>query len=52
LVPTQAIASYIRALIKLDPNLIILVSDHVPPLTRNDSYKDFRYLNTSTIART
>ena len=44
---TQAIASYIRALIKLDPeSLIILVSDHVPPLNEGtNSYKDFRYLN-------
>lgn len=44
---TQAIASYIRALIKLDPNsLIILVSDHVPPLDEGiQSYKDFRYLD-------
>jgi len=44
---TQAIASYIRALIKLDPkSLIILVSDHVPPLSEGrNSYKDFRYLD-------
>ena len=44
---TQAIASYIRALIKLDPqSLIILVSDHVPPLDEGTtSYKDFRYLD-------
>jgi hypothetical protein len=44
---TQAIAGYIRALIKLDPNsLIILVSDHVPPLDEGmQSYKDFRYLD-------
>ncbi len=44
---TQAIASYISALIKLDPNsLIILVSDHVPPLNQGmNSYKDFRYLD-------
>jgi phosphoglycerol transferase MdoB-like AlkP superfamily enzyme len=44
---TQAIASYIRALIKLDPkSLIILVSDHVPPLDEGiKSYKDFRYLD-------
>ncbi len=46
---TQAIASYIRALIKLDPNsLIILMSDHVPPLDEGvQSYKDFRYLDNS-----
>jgi phosphoglycerol transferase MdoB-like AlkP superfamily enzyme len=44
---TQAIAGYIRALIKLDPqSLIILVSDHVPPLNQGtNSYKDFRYLD-------
>jgi phosphoglycerol transferase MdoB-like AlkP superfamily enzyme len=44
---TQAIAAYVRGLIKLDPNsLIILVSDHVPPLDRGtSSYKDFRYLD-------
>jgi phosphoglycerol transferase MdoB-like AlkP superfamily enzyme len=44
---TQAIAAYVRGLIKLDPNsLIILVSDHVPPLDKGiDSYKDFRYLD-------
>ena len=44
---TQAIAAYVRALIKLDPNsLIILVSDHLPPLNEGmKSYKDFRYLN-------
>jgi len=44
---TQAIAAYVRGLIKLDPNsLIILVSDHVPPLDEGiDSYKNFRYLD-------
>jgi phosphoglycerol transferase MdoB-like AlkP superfamily enzyme len=44
---TQAIAAYVRGLIKLDPNsLIILVSDHVPPLDEGtDSYEDFRYLD-------
>jgi phosphoglycerol transferase MdoB-like AlkP superfamily enzyme len=44
---TQAIAHYVRALIKLDPNsLIVIVSDHLPPLGRGvNSYKDFRYLN-------
>ncbi|MGA3162421.1 MAG: sulfatase-like hydrolase/transferase [Terracidiphilus sp.] len=44
---TQAIAGYIRALIKLDPSsLIILVSDHVPPFDEGTkSYKDFRYLD-------
>ena len=44
---TQAIAAYVRGLIKLDPNsLIVLVSDHLPPLDEGTkSYKDFRYLN-------
>jgi len=44
---TQAIASYIRGLIKLDPkSLIILVSDHVPPLEEGiQSYKKFAYLD-------
>jgi hypothetical protein len=44
---TQAIASYIRALIKLDPkSLIILMSDHLPPFDEGTkSYKEFRYLD-------
>ena len=44
---TQAIAAYIRGLVKLDPNsLIILVSDHVPPLDEGTkSYADFHYLD-------
>lgn len=44
---TQAIASYIRGLIKLDPNsLIIMMADHVPGLDEGTkSYKDFRYLD-------
>lgn len=44
---TQAIAHYVRALIKLDPkSLIIVVSDHLPPLDRGvNSYKELRYLN-------
>jgi phosphoglycerol transferase MdoB-like AlkP superfamily enzyme len=44
---TQAIAAYIRRLIKLDPDsLIILVSDHLPGLDEGiKSYKDFRYLD-------
>jgi phosphoglycerol transferase MdoB-like AlkP superfamily enzyme len=44
---TQAIAAYIRGLIQLDPNsLIILVSDHVPGLDGGtNAYKDFRYLD-------
>jgi phosphoglycerol transferase MdoB-like AlkP superfamily enzyme len=44
---TQAIAHYVRALIKLDPkSLIIIVSDHLPPLDKGvNSYKELRYLN-------
>lgn len=44
---TQAIAKFVRSLIKLDPkSLIIIVSDHLPPLEQGvNSYKDFRYLN-------
>jgi phosphoglycerol transferase MdoB-like AlkP superfamily enzyme len=44
---TQAVAAYIRGLIQLDPNsLIVVVSDHVPPLNEGTkSYKDFRYLD-------
>lgn len=44
---TQAIAQYVRALTRLDPNsLIIIVSDHLPPLDRGTkSYADFRYLD-------
>lgn len=44
---TQAIAHYVRALIKLDPgSLIVIVSDHLPTLDRGvKSYKDFRYLD-------
>jgi len=44
---TQAIAKYVRGLIKLDPNsLIIIMSDHLPPLDEGvKSYKDFRYLD-------
>lgn len=44
---TQAIARYVRALMALDPKgLIIVVSDHLPPLDSGlKSYRDFRYLN-------
>jgi phosphoglycerol transferase MdoB-like AlkP superfamily enzyme len=44
---TQAIARYVRGLIKLDPkSLIIIVSDHLPPLEKGvNSYKDYRYLD-------
>ena len=46
---TQAIASYIRGLVQLDPkSMILLVSDHLPPLDEGTkSYKDFRYLDNS-----
>jgi phosphoglycerol transferase MdoB-like AlkP superfamily enzyme len=44
---TQAIADYVRGLIKLDPeSIIVIVSDHLPPLDRGiNSYKGLRYLN-------
>ena len=44
---TQALARYVRALIQLDPkSLIIVVSDHLPPLDRGTkSYAEFRYLD-------
>ncbi len=44
---TQAIARYVRALTKLDPkSLIIIVSDHLPPLDKGvNSYHEYRYLN-------
>jgi hypothetical protein len=44
---TGAIARYVRALTALDPNsLIIMVSDHLPPLTEGmKSYRKFRYLD-------
>jgi phosphoglycerol transferase MdoB-like AlkP superfamily enzyme len=44
---TEAIAAYVRGLIALDPDsLIVLVSDHVPPLNEGmKSYRDFRYLD-------
>jgi len=42
---TQAIANYVNALIKLDKNsLIILVSDHVPPLRNGpNTYRALNY---------
>ncbi len=44
---TQAMARYIEAIHKMDPNgLIVFISDHVPPLLKgNESYKALRYLN-------
>ena len=43
---TQAIAKYIKELIKLDKNsLIILVSDHVPPLRNGpNTYRELDYM--------
>lgn len=44
---TQAIADYVNKLVKIDPqSLIILISDHVPPLQFGpDTYRDLRYLD-------
>lgn len=44
---TQAIAAYVRELVALDPqSLIILVSDHVPPLIYGPlTYQDLGYMN-------
>jgi len=44
---TQAIAEYVNNLVKIDRNsLIILVSDHVPPLQFGpNTYKKLRYLD-------
>ncbi|MCX5869448.1 MAG: sulfatase-like hydrolase/transferase [Deltaproteobacteria bacterium] len=44
---TEAIAKYVQGLQKIDPHsLIILVSDHVPPLSFGpDTYKKFQYMN-------
>lgn len=43
---TQAIAAYVRGLLALDPDgLIVLVSDHVPPLQFGpNTYEALRYL--------
>ncbi len=43
---TEAIAKYVQGLLKIDPHsLIILVSDHVPPLTFGPlTYKKFKYM--------
>jgi len=43
---TEAIAQYVQGLLKIDPHsIIILVSDHVPPLSFGpDTYKKFRYM--------
>jgi len=44
---TEAIASYVNALIELDrDSLIILVSDHVPPLRNGpNTYRELGYMN-------
>ncbi len=43
---TEAIASYINELVRLDPqSLIILVSDHLPPLSSGaETYNTFQYM--------
>ena len=43
---TEAIAQYVQGLLKIDPHsIIILVSDHVPPLSCGpDTYKKFQYM--------
>jgi len=43
---TEALAAYVRELLKVDPkSLIILVSDHLPPLTYGpNTYRDLNYL--------
>ena len=44
---TEVIAAYVKELMRIDPNsIIILISDHLPPLTYGpNSYHDLRYLN-------
>ncbi len=43
---SQAVAAYVERLKKIDPrSLIILVSDHVPPLQGLTTYKKLRYLD-------
>ncbi|MBI5557815.1 MAG: sulfatase-like hydrolase/transferase [Deltaproteobacteria bacterium] len=43
---TEAIAAYVKGLLKVDPkSLIILMSDHLPPLQRGPgTYDNFNYL--------
>ncbi|MGV1097960.1 LTA synthase family protein [Thiovibrio sp. JS02] len=43
---TEAIASFVKDLVRIDPkSLIILVSDHLPPLENGPyTYRDFNYL--------
>lgn len=44
---TKAIASFVKGLVAIDPqSLIILVSDHLPPLTYGpNTYRDLNYLD-------
>jgi len=43
---TQAVAEHVRELTKIDPDgLIILFSDHLPPLSGISTYSRLRYLN-------
>jgi len=43
---SQAIAAYVRQLIAMDPqSLIVVVSDHLPPLQGFNTYKKFEYLD-------
>lgn len=43
---SEAIADYLEALLSIDPqSLIIIVSDHLPPLEGKKTYKSFGYLN-------
>ncbi|MFZ5798365.1 MAG: LTA synthase family protein [Desulfobulbaceae bacterium] len=43
---TEAIAAYVKELLRIDPkSLVILVSDHLPPLGGGpDTYRNFNYL--------
>lgn len=48
---TEAIAAHIKELIAADPrSLIIVVSDHLPSLSGNQTYQDLRYLDGSSEA--
>jgi phosphoglycerol transferase MdoB-like AlkP superfamily enzyme len=43
---TEAIAAFVKELMRIDPkSLIVLVSDHLPPLVNGpNTYRDFNYL--------
>ena len=48
---TEAIAAFVKGLIAIDPHaLIILVSDHLPSLTGENTYKKLCYLDGSDAA--